>query len=343
MKVGLTNIEGAVFGLTYGNALGFPLEFMSHEQIRTQRPPYPTTYKISDDAQAAVCVIKAYVDTVLATGERIVNIDKDEQLQNLFARNVAEQLLIWEKDPDNNRAPDNATIRALQRYAASERITGREGAGSNSRSCNPMVRGAWLGLLPYADEDIASMAILQAKVSHQNPDVLLSAALAAVLARHLAKGCMKPSEDGSLIRRAIHLLDNQEFYDGNERLDPSDLRKMFTEALIVFPEYLYSAPNDDICSFFNDGWTAPEALVLAVAATDAQTNSEEATAGIVRLTHSSGDSDSLGALGGAFIGGYRGADDIRLGTGTVRFEDRYVKEFLWVTKKIGGANASYRP
>lgn len=342
MRISLDKIQGAVYGLAYGDALGYPLEFMSHDLImRKANRTNPKLLRVSDDTQMSISVVRGFTDTYTEVGEELVNIEKDEAMQSLFARNVAEHFIQFYHDPDNNRAPGNTCMGAIKRYMKSAKESGLEGSFTDSKGCGANMRSGWLGLLPYAEEDLITMSILQAKVTHGHPDALIASALTTLLVHHLAKGKILPSQDGALIRHSIHLLDNHRFLDGERVLDPQDLRKLFTEALIAFPEYLYSSPSDDICSFFGEGWTADEAIVLAVAATDAQNGSEEATEGILRLAEGSGDSDSIAAIGGALIGSYRGVDQIRRSTGYMNFEPRYAEELEWVTRKLAAVNVNW--
>lgn len=341
MKVNLNKIEGSIYGLAYGDAYGYPLEFRSHDEILSRRK-HLDLFKVSDDTQMSIYVIRAFIDTLNQYGDDFVNIDKDYAIQTVFAQNVIQQFIEFYQDPDNNRAPGNTCMNAIKRYLNSTQQTGFEGSITGSKGCGANMRAPWLGLLPYADEDLAIMSLIQAKVTHGHPDALLASVLTTLLTSHLAKGKIHPSQDGSLIRHTIHLLDTRTFINEGEVIDPQHLRKLFTEALIVFPEYLYSSPSDDICSFFGNGWTADEALVLAVAATDAQNGSEEATDGIHRLAESSGDSDSIAAIGGALIGAYRGFEDLKSSTGYVHFENRYIEEMNWVIKKIAAANVNWR-
>ena len=327
MSINLDTIRGGVLGLAYGDAYGYHFEFLDHDRIRSMEKGPKALYKISDDTQMSIYVTRGTRDTTRIVGEALVNIEKDETLQAIFAKSIADQFVRWHHDEDNNWDPGRTCIQSIAKYEKSTRDTGLEGSNPENRGNGANIRAGWLGLLPYADEDLAVMSILQAKVTHGHPDALLSSALTTLLVNHLAKKRIKPCTEGALVRHSIQLLDTRVFYDDEQnRLDPTNLRKLLTEALIVLPEYVYSSPEDDICSFFGRGATADEAFVLAVAATDGQAEAEAPTEGIRRLAESGGDSDSIAAIGGAMIGAYWGWEALKESTGPLTFEKRYQEE-----------------
>lgn len=339
MKIQDDKIKGSVLGFAYADAYGAPYEFMRHNKIVTLPEQTPDILKITDDTQMSLYVLKAYESMKSSVGDdNLANIDKDPVLRELFTKEVASEFIEFYNDPDNNRAPGKTCMRAISKYINSPQETGLEGQVRESKGNSANIRAAWIGLLPYGEDDLIAMSLLQARVTHGHNDGLLAAVLTTLMVNHLALDKVALSEDGSLIRHAIRLLDTHTFTSEGKTLDKSNLRSMLAEALIVFPEFLYSSPEEDICSFFGEGWTADEALVLALAATNAYVLTDDPIAGVIRLSRSEGDSDSIAALGGAFLGASGGYDFLSEEEGSLVFEDRYEKELEWAINLIQKSN-----
>ena len=77
-------------------------------------------------------------------------------------------------------------------------------------------------------------------------------------------------------------------------------------------------------SFFGEGWVADETLYNAIIAVAAY-SSRSIYKGIQRLVWTNGDSDSLAAVGGAFLGAFKGYEALQYDVKS-NLENRYQVE-----------------
>jgi ADP-ribosylglycohydrolase len=336
-------IRGAVYGTALGDAWGYITEFYKHKDIVNAMPDIPKRLVVSDDTQMSIYNIYAIQQALM--GYDLTQVMTDEYVRNSVRVIFANAHVMFYNDPDNTRAPGMTCMTALENYMkAPFHITGSEGGDTNqSKGCGANMRATWIGLLPYDRATIASLAIIQAETTHGGDDAGISAAITALMVKDLADGVVTPSGDGDLIRHAINLLDSMK--DGSMGWTPwknyapgiEELRLLMLEAIAVWDLFVHSDHyDDDMTTYFGGGWVADEALINALAATDFY--HDQAIDGIERLVYTSGDSDSIAAIGGAFFGAAFGYDvfeeDI---TGSL--EERYTYELMDVVDFLLEENA----
>jgi len=355
------SIAGAIYGMALGDAWGYPTEFMDHFQIMDERPAPPRLLKVTDDTQMSLYNLRA-MRRILAEGIDLGNILQDRELQSRVRRIFADEHLEFAVDPDNNRAPGNTVMGALRAYRSSERITGLEGSSLNeSKGCGTVMRAPWLGLLPLERSTVIALAILQSQTTHGHSVATLSSAVTALLARDLFEGNLEPIDGPArnrvvaMLYRLIDLANEVGELQSNLIADGEILNGLwdFRSSLENLIRSLQAVPQEallnesrDICDWFGQGWVGDEALFCAAGALALY--GEESFAGINRLVFSNGDSDSIAAVGGSFLGILGGYDALatqaRSRGCSIRgsFENRYEDELARAGAFISGLWADPR-
>ncbi|MGY0022965.1 ADP-ribosylglycohydrolase family protein [Streptomyces sp. cg35] len=305
---------GSLLGLALGDALGFPTEFDDVPAIlakcgpwREMELPGPPVAHITDDTQMALAVSRG-LRTAMGRGPL------DPQR---FERPLREEFVDWYQSPDNNRAPGNTCLRACNLLKAEDRAW-QDASQPRSKGCGANMRVTPLGLVPgLSDEQRAGAAQLQAGLTHGHPTALAASDLTAHAVRLLAEGA-EPTGLVGLLRSYAY--ENRETY--HERW----LGDLWTRGGAATPEAFAAAgwdecldvldrlrdalaspsPETDPCLATGAGWIAEEALATALQCFLLFV--DEPVLALRRAACTSGDSDSIAALAGAFAGAHLGAD-----------------------------------
>ncbi|MFI6760739.1 ADP-ribosylglycohydrolase family protein [Micromonospora sp. NPDC050417] len=300
---------GSLFGLAYGDALGKPTEFMTVPEIEARYGPagprdlVGDPAQVTDDTQMALAVGWALYDATAATPKVL------EPL--LRAR-----FLDWAHSPENNRAPGMTCLRACGELARggpwqAATVVGSKGCGANMR-VTPV------GLVPGYDlETLAGVAQLQAGLTHGHPTALAASELTAYAVRVLRDGADLGDLPEALRRRAI----SQRGVYRHDWLgdlwrrsgvgDPeSFIARGWDECLAVLDrlDAALSGPDDggDPCRATGEGWIAEEALATALLCV--LRHPDDPVSALARAATTAGDSDSIAALAGAFLGAAGGVE-----------------------------------
>jgi ADP-ribosylglycohydrolase len=177
------------------------------------------------------------------------------------------------------------------------------------------MRSGWLGLLPLEEEDIINLAILQSETTHGHPLALASSVLTALTLRAVISGEIVPRQghyyDWALnkisdLESRIFLFRNNSAGEWNPDYGKglTMLGEFLQSKKDQVSQFIESEPTEDICSFFGEGWVAEEAYLCALMGADY--SPLDPVEGLERLVRSNGDSDSLAAIGGQFIGAFDG-------------------------------------
>jgi ADP-ribosylglycohydrolase len=304
--------SGSLFGLAYGDALGAPTEFMTMAQIAGRYGTGPRELEgdpalVTDDTQMALAVGDALLSTLEAgplTG-------------GTFAPPLRDAFVGWSVSPDNDRAPGMTCMRACRALAAGNpwlAATQRD-----SKGCGANMRVAPVGLAPgLADEQRAAAAQLQAALTHGHPTALAASELTAYAIWWLREGT-DPADLPRALRERCHA--QRTVYHGDWLGDlwrrpsvdspesPADfIARGWDECLKVLDALetaLLAADRDgDPCAVTGAGWIAEEALATGLLCFLSYPG--DPTAAISRAAASSGDSDSIACLAGAFAGAHLG-------------------------------------
>ena len=249
-----------------------------------------------------------------------VDVNKQNRVRKLFA----ESHLKFEEDEDNNRAPGVTVMSALYAYRRSAQVTGLEASCENdSKGCGTVMRAPWIGLVPWDRETIALLAILQSETTHGHAQASLSSAVAALFMSDIVTGGLEVPRGNALSRvmdilttvsnlaAEIVQIDSNLVKSAafqNAALELRDLIYRILKVIVDVPDDVLLDPNEDICQWFGEGWIAEEALLCGVAAFALYGNN--VYSGIRRLVYSNGDSDSIAAVGGSFLGAHAGGKEL---------------------------------
>jgi ADP-ribosylglycohydrolase len=303
---------GALTGLALGDALGHRTEFLDVPAILDRFGPWremelPTPALVTDDTQMTLA---------LGKGLRTA-MDRGALGPELLERPVREEFVDWYESPENNRAPGNTCLRACS-LLRSEGRPWQDASQVGSKGCGANMRVAPLGLAPgLSDEQRAGAAQLQSALTHGHPTALAASDLTARAVHLLAQGTDPAGLVGALRSYAV---------DNRTRYHHEWLGDLWARAQDPGPEHFAArgwdeclaildrledalrtaSPETDPCLATGAGWIAEEALATGLLCFLMFV--DEPLTALRRAACSSGDSDSLACLAGAFAGAHLGAD-----------------------------------
>ncbi|MCX2181127.1 ADP-ribosylglycohydrolase family protein [Streptomyces sp. SKN60] len=313
-----------LLGLAFGDAMGYPTEFMTMEQIKTTFGPWHRmemplssdgVVRVTDDTQMTLAVGEALAE--ITTSPRVTG-GAWGAAQSLTPAQVEaalrRHLVTWLHSPDNNRAPGQTCLNAC---AALERgIPWQDATVISSKGCGANMRVAPVALVPgLTAEQRSGIAQLQAAMTHGHPTALAASDLTAHAVWLLAHGC---ALDDLLTQLRLYALQSRRKYHGDwlgdlsrkaGAPDPATYIAFGWDeclgALDKVAEALRAPDRDmDPSQAVGAGWVAEEALATALYCLLVVDGYRRAP--IQRGAHSSGDSDSIAALAGAFAGALNG-------------------------------------
>ncbi|MFF3597330.1 ADP-ribosylglycohydrolase family protein [Kitasatospora indigofera] len=301
---------GTLLGLAIGDAMGRPTEFLPVGRIAADWPewrelPLPKRALVTDDTQMTLAVARA-LRTALERGP----------LGPLrLERPLREEFVDWWRSPDNNRAPGMTCLRSCERLRDGRRWQDATDVGS--KGCGANMRVAPVGLLPgLTEEECAGAAQLQSALTHGHPTALAASDLTAYTVRLLVRGTA-PAELPALLR--AYALGQRAGYHAywlgdlaDRAQDPSAesfITRGWDDCLHVLDrlDAALAAPDleTDPCLATGEGWIAEEAFATGLLCF--LLLPDDPVAAVRRAAWSSGDSDSLACLAGAFAGAHHGA------------------------------------
>ncbi|SBT52930.1 ADP-ribosylglycohydrolase family protein [Micromonospora auratinigra] len=298
--------SGSLFGLAYGDALGKPTEFLTvAEIVRRYGPTGPRELVgdpalVTDDTQMALAVAGALRDAPTFTPEAV---------EPLLRR----RFLDWAVSPDNNRAPGMTCLRACAELDRGLRW--QEATVAGSKGCGANMRVTPVGLLDVDLDTLAGLAQLQAGLTHGHPTGLAASELTAYAVRVLRDGAPLADLPALLVARARA---QRTVYRGDwlgdlwqrpgERTPAEFIARGWDECLAALDRLsaALARPDDggDPCLLTGEGWIAEEALATALLC--ALRHPDDPVGALARGATTAGDSDSIAALAGAFVGAAHG-------------------------------------
>lgn len=301
---GRRRASGALFGLAFGDALGAPTEFRTVAEIAARYGPAgPRDLEgdpalVTDDTQMTLAVAAALTD---AAG-RLTPEGFEPLLRDRFLR--------WASSPDNNRAPGMTCLRACA--ALSTGVRWQDATEKSSKGCGANMRVVPVGLLPgLSDEHRAAVAQFQAALTHGHPTGLAASELTAFAVHWLRNGLAPADLPTALRERCVH--QRQTYHadwlgdlwmrpgvDGAQEF----VARGWDECLRVLDalDAALAAPDRaaDPCAATGAGWVAEEALATALHCY--LLFPDDPVGALARAAMTSGDSDSIACLAGAFVG-----------------------------------------
>lgn len=300
--------SGSLFGLALGDALGADTEFLSYDAILRRFPvdgpqmPADNPIRVTDDTQMTLAVGNA----LLAATQPYTAATLEAPLRQAFVE--------WNKSPDNNRAPGVTCMDACNKLATG--LPWYECSVIGSKGCGANMRVAPVGLLPgITMETRAAIAQFQAALTHGHPTGLAAADLtAAAIADLITNGDLQ----GLPQRLRTYALSQRTIYHEqwlgplwkrSHQSSPVEyITRGWDECLQVLDRLDQALAlqdhESDPCQITGAGWIAEEALATGLLCF--LLFPHDPVQAIERAAASSGDSDSIACLTGAFAGAYAG-------------------------------------
>ena len=299
--------SGCLFGAALGDALAAPTEFSDIASIvRRFGPKGPAEPEgnpalVTDDTQMMLAVGEG----LLACGSDLSPARVETALRKAF--------VAWLHDPENNRAPGNTCLSAsislgTHRPWQQCTIPGSKGCGANMR-VQP------IGLLPIDPELRAALAQFQAALTHGHPTALAAADLTAAAIASLRLG-LQPSVLPKHLRnyaRSQRTLYTEDWLGSlwqrpGEQSPQDFIARGWDECLTVLDrlDAALARPDrtTDPCQQTGAGWVAEEAFATGLLCF--LLFPDDPVAALRRAAVTSGDSDSIACLTGAFAGACHG-------------------------------------
>ncbi len=303
---------GSLLGLALGDALGFPTEFNDVPSILAKCGPWtgmelPTPAIVTDDTQMTLALGKG-----LRTAMDLGVLGPEAMVEPVRAEFIA-----WNRSPENNRAPGNTCLRACDLLERTD-LPWQDASQIGSKGCGANMRVAPIGLIPgLSDEQRAGAAQLQSALTHGHPTALAASDLTAHAVRLLAQGA-EPTGLVGLLRSYA--------YENRGRYHERWLGDLWTRGQDPTPEHFIArgwdeclgvldrlqeavrtvSPETDPCLATGAGWIAEEALATGLLCF--LWFVDEPLTALRRAACTSGDSDSIACLAGAFAGAHLGAE-----------------------------------
>lgn len=306
----IERVQGCLFGMALGDALGADTEFLSVEAILEKYPPNGpqapagSPARVTDDTQMA-----------LAVGEALASAPRPYAPQSL-AEHLTQHLAAWYDSPENNRAPGRTCMTACANLING--LPWHEACDISSKGCGANMRVMPVGVLRRSAAERAKLAQFQAAFTHGHPTGLAAADLTAYVIADLGNG---GGPDGLPERALRYARAQREVYHADWLGDLWKRAYMMPDAqtyiahgwdeCINLLEHLAKAlvavdPRADPCLTTGQGWVAEEAFAAALLCF--MLYPDEPLAVIRRAAVSSGDSDSIACIAGAFAGACHGMD-----------------------------------
>lgn len=323
----LDKIRGSLFGGAVGDALGYPVEFLSWSGIQKhfgeqgiaayELDPQSGTALISDDTQMALftangilsaetkgyvrgnaesvsgCVYTAYQDWLgTQTGYHTAYIQGESQASWLL--DIPELY--------NSRAPGNTCMGALQSGACGSTAD----PINDSKGCGGVMRVAPLGLHCRPDTEEQRRALDEegaelAAITHGHPLGWLPAALLTHIVNFgvYGKGTLPEAVEDAM--KTVFDMYRETVPGG----DISKMEYLMNQAIRLAGN---EKADEENIRAIGEGWTGDEALAISVYCS--LRYPEDFSKAVTAAVNHSGDSDSTGAVTGNIMGAWLGYDAI---------------------------------
>ena len=301
-----------LLGLAFGDALGAATEFLSVDEIRRRFPPHGPQElagdpaRVTDDTQLTLAVGEALV----AAAPRLTPATLERTLRDAFVS--------WSISPENDRAPGMTCLRACERLA--QGMAWLQATVTTSKGCGANMRVAPIGLLPsgwagVTAQERSVIAQFQAALTHGHPTALVAADLTATAIADLAAGIdlqdLPPRlrAYAAAQRHVYHADWLGPLWQRPAVGSPEEfIARGWDECLTALDrlEAALALPDraTDPCLLTGTGWVAEEALATGLLCF--LLFPADPVAAVRHAACTSGDSDSIACLTGAFAGAHYG-------------------------------------
>ena len=322
-------IRGSLIGGAIGDALGYPVEFMSLKKIRGKYGNSGITRfelkargvaEISDDTQMTLFtangLLNWWENENRLSGASIIPFVENAYLDWYYTQTRRARVNANSKEchstwlchlPElaHNRAPGTTCI------SACEAIFNGMQPQNNSKGCGGIMRVAPLGLLQAAYfnknggglmkvANLAKTGADIASITHLHPLGYLPAALLTLLVAHVTTLTTEEAKSSivDIVKESLNVVIQQERNDSLEEI---------TDSAIQLAKSDYS--DTDAIRLLGEGWTGEEAWAISLYCVIRHIdNIKEA---IIAAVNHDGDSDSTGSITGNIMGAIYGYEAIR--------------------------------
>lgn len=304
-------VRGTLLGGAVGDALGYPIEFLSLDRIRSAHGPqgvtgYVAEPHVSDDTQMTLFTVEGLLQAragmrqgALPPGSEIGYVrwayDRWLHTQRVTAPDGGPVYdgpvggLIEEPWLYARRAPGNACLSGLTlaHVPSGQGVLGRPGpVNSDSKGCGTVMRSAPFGLTGDEPRTAFFQAAYCAQITHGHPTGYYAAGALAAIVAHLLRG---ESLEGAVLR-TLRLL---AAFPGHQETSTALERALD----------LSGTADAATVEKLGAGWIAEEALAIGVYAALAEPDAGRAL--LLSVNHS-GDCDSTGSICGNILGALHG-------------------------------------
>jgi len=306
--------EGCLIGLAVGDALGWPTEFLSLDEIWARYGPAgvadfvasarhpPGAY--TDDTQMSIAVAEALIEA------------GDSSLDDLMTR-MAAKFVAWMDSPENDRAPGSTCMAGCRNLARG--VPWREAGIPTSKGCGSAMRTAPIGLYFSNDEQrLIEVAQASSMLTHRHPTALAAAGATALLVAWAVRGDDPTAYPARLARVMAETPGCQEV---------AQLVARVPELLPVDPEEALSRKH------LGEAWVGDEAVASALYCVCRSPHDYRTT--VLTAINTAGDSDTIGCIAGAISGALNGVDAIPR-TWQVQVEN--AKALLEIARRLHAAS-----
>ncbi len=272
-----------LWGLALGDALGWPTEFKSLDQIKRiygpqgiQEPPDPAIY--TDDTQMTLAIVHALLKHPHAP------------LEILMVEVVAE-FIAWAHSPENNRAPGNTCMAAVHNLEAG--MDWKQAGIVHSKGCGSAMRVAPIGYLYQHQPDrLKEVAHATGIATHRHP----TGDAAAIAAAYLVKLALDGVEPLAMIAPTVA------FIEGISVNGEAEARLHQVAEVVAWDD------EEKALDALGQGWVGEEAVALALYCCARHPDDWVGT--VRRGANTNGDSDSIASIAGGIQAARLGLDAI---------------------------------
>ena len=319
---GINRIRGCLIGGAAGDALGFPIEFLSEKEIfdsfgadgitEYSLNPYTGTALISDDTQMTLFTAQGIIEAFDEIGDKRYDKTIRQHIAGCYQEWLYTQGMVFNRKknrecswlcgiPDlfDRRYPGNTCLSALEiRSNSALRDDYISDKINNSCGCGGVMRVAPIGFIPCNYIPVIDMEAAQAAaITHSHSLGFIPAALLAHIIHRSVYPVTGLNTLEEIVDESIYTV--RELFKDDENIDKQI--KMLKTAIALSEN---SNSDLDNIHVLGEGWVGDEALNIAVYC--ALKHKDDFSAGLIASVNHKGDSDSTGAIFGNILGAYLG-------------------------------------
>lgn len=280
---------GCIYGLAIGDAMGFPVEFFTLEQIRRifgkegitgfesfrqRKMLTPSKNPIgfySDDTQMSIATARGLLGS------------KDDSVEEIM-NNISTEYIAWSESPDM-RAYGRTCIRGV--INMKKGMHWKNSGIPEGDGCGTAMRVSPIGLYFYDDlKKLTEVSCAASACTHGHPTAIASGIITAYA-----------------ISQVLNSTSPEKIFE-NVLRNSQNLEKGLGEKIFKVKEILEYENHFDALKELGLGWEAGEAVALALYCFMKNPNDYRKT--ILMGANTEGDSDSIASMAGAISGAYNG-------------------------------------